>query len=304
MGEILLTEYQPKYFETHEIDHKIGEIIWQNYQQAIDVEVPSFKNKNRWKITAKGVIGTIPLTPDCAIRVQPKTSISNIWNMLDTVGNLPSLTIFKHLANSNHLEDLCDILARTLADRILDRVRQGLVASYQLHQEQLISPRGRINWQRTARSPWQTRLPCQYATHTTDLPDNQILLWTLHYLRRTRCLFCDATQTQLARAYHALIGSISLIPYTAKDCRDRFYDRLNYDYHILHALCRFFLENLGPDHQYGDRYALPFLLNTAQLYEAYVATWLEHNLPTGYRLKAQDPYRLSRYHRYCGSGVT
>ncbi|MDB9493297.1 hypothetical protein PN441_03105 [Spirulina major CS-329] len=298
MLEISLIEYQPRWFGRDELEDEMGQQIWQHYRQKIDIETPSFKNQNRWKLTAKGVIGTIPLTPDLTIRIQPKTAIANIWQMLDTVGSLKSLQMFEQLTTCDRLEDLCDLLARILANRILDRIRQGLVANYQPHRDRLISPRGRIDWPRTARSPWATRLPCHYTTRTADIPDNQILLWTLHHLRRTRHLFHDTTQIQLARAHRALSGAIALVPYTAADCRNRPYDRLNADYQIPHTLCGFFLEHLSPGQAHGDRHALPFLLNTAQLYEAYVAAWLAQHLPPRYYLKAQDPYKLSSNHRY------
>jgi 5-methylcytosine-specific restriction enzyme subunit McrC len=298
MVELSLVEYQPKFLDRDRIDDAIAQQIWQNYRQYLDIETPSFKTQQRWKITPKGVIGTIPLAPDFTIRIQPKTAIFNIWQMLDTVGSLKSLQMFEQLTACDRLEDLCDILAQTLARQILDLARHGLVASYQPHRDRLISPRGRIDWPRTARSPWQTRLPCHYTTRTADIPDNQILLWTLHHLRRTRHLCRATTQAQLAHAHRALRGSISLVPFTANDCRDRLYDRLNADYQIPHTLCGFFLEHLSPGQHHGDRHALPFLLNTAQLYEAYVAAWLAQHLPPQYRLKAQDPYKFSPNHRY------
>jgi 5-methylcytosine-specific restriction enzyme subunit McrC len=46
----------------------------------------------------------------------------------------------------------------------------------------------------------------------------------------------------------------------------------------MHALCRFFLENLGPGHDAGDHRMIPFLVNMAGLYELFVARWLEKNL--------------------------
>jgi len=298
MADIQLTEYQTKHLDRGEIDDAIARTLWQSYGKEIDIEAPSFRNEQRWGLRAKGVIGAIPVAPDLTIRIQPKTAIANIWHMLDTIGDFQSLRIFDRLTDSDSLEDLSDRLAQRLACHILDRVRHGLVARYQPHRDRLSSPRGRIDWPRTARSPWKTRLPCRYTARTADIPDNQILLWTLHHLRRTGNLFRDTTQTQLARAHRALRGSISLVPFAAADCRDRAYDRLNADYREPHALCRFFLEHLSPGQNSGDRHALPFLINTAQLYEKFVAAWLARHLPPQYRLKAQDPYRLGRHHRY------
>lgn len=92
----------------------------------------------------------------------------------------------------------------------------------------------------------------------------------------------------MRQAYHALRGISGLRPFKAKDCVARLYNRLNGDYRVLHALCRFFLEHTGPSHEIGDRKMLPFLVNMARLYELFVAKWLINHMPAGLRLKAQE----------------
>jgi 5-methylcytosine-specific restriction enzyme subunit McrC len=94
------------------------------------------------------------------------------------------------------------------------------------------------------------------------------------------------------RAYRTLRGAVSVLPFSSQDCLGRVYNRLNQDYHPLHALCRFFLEHTGPSHEAGDRTVLPFLVNMARLYEMFVAHWLEANLPADLRLKKQEWVRV------------
>ena len=116
------------------------------------------------------------------------------------------------------------------------------------------------------------------------------MLWTLHQIGRIQLLFDLHTQTLLRTTYRALNGTISLQSFAAKNCRDRHYHRLNEDYKIMHILCGFFLENLHSSHQIGQHQALPFLVNTAVLYEKFVYAWLKANLPKTYYLKAQEHY--------------
>ncbi len=298
MVEIILIEYKPKYFNKEEIAEVIAEIIWQNYRQYIEIEFPSLPNKQRWKLTTKGHIGIIPVTPNFTIRILPKTSIHSIWKMIDWVGELSNLKIFTPLTDCNSIEDLCDLFARLLAKNILHRSKKGLFSTYISENNRLNLVRGRIDWNDAARSPWDTRLPCHYDRQTTDITDNQILLWTLYQLGRTQQLFQLETQTLLRSAYRALNGSISLQPFVAKDCRDRHYHRLNKDYQIMHNLCAFFLENLHPGYQDGNYKALPFLLNMAVLYEKFVYSWLKKNLPVSYDIKAQENYSLSKTINY------
>jgi 5-methylcytosine-specific restriction enzyme subunit McrC len=298
MVEIILIEYKPKYFNKEEIPEVIAEIIWQNYRQYIEIEFPSLPSKQRWKLTTKGYIGIIPVTSNFTIRILPKTSIHSIWKMIDWVGELTNLKFFTPLTDCNSIEDLCDLFARLLAKNILNRSKKGLFSTYISENNRLNLVRGRIDWNKAARSPWDTRLHCHYERQTADITDNQILLWTLYQLGRTQQLFQLETQTLLRSAYRALSGSISLQPFAAKDCRDRHYNRLNQDYQIIHSLCAFFLENLHPGYQEGNYKALPFLLNTAFLYEKFVYVWLKKNLPVSYDIKAQENHSLSKTINY------
>lgn len=291
MTEIILTEYQSQELEKSRIPEAIAAIIDQQYKAQISIHW-NWQRKV-WTLFSKGYIGTIPVTSDFFIRLQPKTEIKYIWQMLDWVEDLGSLRIFDALSNCDAIEDIGDRLARLLAEKILTRTKQGLYRAYIPEQARLIAPRGRIQWHKAARQPWETRLPCQYNTQTADLPANQILLWTLYQLGRANYLFKPETKQQLQLAYRALNHSISLESFTAADCQKFTYHRLNEDYKILHQLCYFFLTNLSPNLHNGERNSIPFLLNTAALYEKFVYCWLKRNLPAQYELKAQVTYQLN-----------
>src|SRR5262249_10605828 len=150
------------------------------------------------------------------------------------------------------IEDIFDRLASLLAGMVLDRARRGLYASYILREEPVAYIRGRINVTESVvrhmrGSPHMT---CAYEEHTTDLDENQILVWTLY-----RLAFLDIRREQVRRrasqAFRALAGSVEVTPKYPRDCIGRFYHRLNSDYRPMHALCRFFLECSGPDIEAG-----------------------------------------------------
>jgi 5-methylcytosine-specific restriction enzyme subunit McrC len=140
--------------------------------------------------------------------------------------------------------------------------------------------------QPTATSP-TVQLACHYDSHTLDIPDNQIVAYTLRQIARSgQCN--PAAQTAVRQAYHLLQPLVTLRPFQPSDCQNRSYSRLNQDYAALHALCRFFLEHTGPLLADGRHQLMPFLLNMAQLYERCVANWLQANLPQPYGIKAQE----------------
>lgn len=134
--------------------------------------------------------------------------------------------------------------------------------------------------------PWDVKLKCHYNEQTGDIEDNQILAWTLFIIGRSG-LCRESVSSTVRKAFHALQGFVILKPFKSEACIDRNYHRLNQDYQLLHALCRFFLDNTGPSHESGDREMLPFLIDMANLYEQFVAEWLKANTPKGFFVKQQ-----------------
>ncbi len=110
-------------------------------------------------------------------------------------------------------------------------------------------------------------------------------------------LLCrESVSSTVRKAFHALQGFVTLKHFKSEACIDRTYHRLNQDYQLLHALCRFFLDNTGPSHKTGDREMLPFLIDMANLYEKFVAEWLKANTPKGFVIAQQ--YRVKHDKNY------
>ncbi len=181
-------------------------------------------------------------------------------------------------------------LASLLANRVLDRSWKGFYHTYRTEDDQLPFVRGRVDIMQAASKPWSLRLQCQYQDHTADIDDNRILTWTLWRILRSG--YCKESALAVVRkAYRAIQPVTELAPYTAHDCpdcSDRVYQRLNHDYHPLHAICRFFLDNSGPTHTVGQSEMVPFLVNMEKLFELFVAKWLAKNLPSPWALKEKD----------------
>ena len=111
------------------------------------------------------------------------------------------------------------------------------------------------------------------------------------------CNRFNRESVQIRKAYRAVQGFVSLLPFSPDECDGRLYHRLNQDYHPLHALSRFFLAQSGPSHYIGDREMVPFVVNMAQLYEMFVAEWLAKHGPERWRIKAQVPLPFGSQHQ-------
>jgi len=292
LQHIELTEYSSEEFEINEIEYAIGETLWRNYDKQVTVDFPTPKTGNKWKLTAKGWVGHIPVTPDFHVSLLPKVPLVNLFGMLEYAYELKSFRFLPGLVNCESLEEFYNNLAHVLAQRILDRCRKGFYRAYLPKTGNLAYVRGRLDMRQTIQKPWEVKLKCHYEEHTADIEEKQILAWTLFIILRSG-LCKERVLPKLRQAYHTLQGLVTLKQFKSEDCIGRNYHRLNEDYQSLHALCHFFLENTGPSHEKGDRTMLPFLIDMAKLYELFVAEWLKENLPSHLFLKFQERINIS-----------
>ncbi|MEG4861852.1 MULTISPECIES: McrC family protein [unclassified Microcoleus] len=277
---IELKEYLLATFERDFIPESVGDKIYQNYGKEIDIEFPNPKTKYQWELKSKGRVGNIPITPDFHIAIRPKVPINNLFGMLEYAYNL-KIKFPQGQIQCQSLKQIYERLANILAQKILERCRKGLYRDYLSKTERLAYIRGRVDLRSALQKPWDVKLKCHYHEQTGDIEDNQILAWTLFMIGRSG-VCGESVSSTVRKAFHALQGFVTLKHFKSSACVDRTYHRLNQDYQLLHALCRFFLDNTGPSHEKGDREMLPFLIDMANLYEQFVAEWLKANTPTGF----------------------
>jgi 5-methylcytosine-specific restriction enzyme subunit McrC len=288
---IELTEYQTRSFARGELDEETARALHSNFGSQVCVEAPTFLNGNTWNLTAQGWVGYIPLTPEVHFSLAPKVPIHNLFGMLEYAYRLKGFKILKGLADSASIAELYDNLALILAKRILDRIKKGLYRSYLSQDDHLPYVRGRMDVLAHARDPVRVALPCHFEDQTSDLEDNQILLWTL--TRVLQCGFCtDRTLPYVRKAHRTLQGFATTTPFAPSQCVDRLYSRLNEDYEPMHALCRFFLEHIGPTYQVGDRRMLPVLVDMEKLFEVFVVEWMKQHVSDRYTVRGQETIQM------------
>ncbi len=296
---IELTEYVPKLLPRSLLPDAIGEMLWRDYNTQVSVDFPSPKTGDRWRLAAQGWVGHIPLTSDFHISLRPKVKLGNLLRMLEYAYDLKSFRFLSGLVDCQTLLEFYERLAEILAHRILNRGRQGFYCTYIPKTEHLPYVRGRIDVRLLVTRPWDTKIQCHYEEHTADVEENQILAWTLWCIARSG-LCTERVMPTVRRAYHLLQGLVTLQPCNPRSCIGRQYNRLNEDYRPLHALCRFFLEQIAPSHETGTNATLPFLVNMSQLYERFVAEWLKAHQKTGLLTLALDIQCQERI--YLGQG--
>lgn len=283
------TEYQPRILGQDAFSKPQIDTLVAHYAKRVEI---GRTLEGDLKITPQGWVGYIPLDHSCGLYIRPKVPIANIFYMLSVAYDLDALRYSNLFIQCDRVEELYENLAQLLADKVLHRCRQGLYKTYEEEEEYLPYVRGRLQIPQLFRHPHRVQLPCEYQEQTVDNKDNQILAWTLHHIIRLGfCTHPDA-RASVQMAYAKLKNVVSLKPIHSYECVGRNYHRLNQDYHLLHALCRMFLDLQGFTHQVGDHHTLPFLVNMAQLYERFVAAWLKKHTPRKYQVDAQETMQL------------
>lgn len=284
---IELVEYVPLRLSREQLPDEIGELLYRRYSNQISVEFPTLKTDHNWQLTAQGWVGYIPVSSELTLALRPKVKLANLFRMLEYAYRLQSIQFLHGLVDCSSLEEFYEYIANVLAKRVLDRSRKGFYRAYQPEEETLPYLRGRIDVNHLIKRPWDPDIRCSYEEHTADLEENQILAWTLFRIANSGAL-TERVLPTVRRAYHALRGFVTLTSFSPADCINRLYNRLNEDYHPLHALSRFFLEHSGPSHESGDRTMIPFLLDMEHLFELFVAEWLDKHLPEHLRVSPQQ----------------
>ena len=289
MSHLHLTEYNPITLPAESIPYEIGEEIHARYGRYVEITFPSPRTNGRWHLMALGWVGHIPLAAGWQLTIHTKVPTHNIWQILSWVYDWHTWRLFEGTVQTDALPAFYDGLAQLLAEKVSLLARRGLFGQYESHQTRQTTVRGRIKLGATLQDPTAIGLVCAYDQHTIDNLHNQILALTLHHIGRSG--WCTAETGRLIRSARRAIPLNT--PAAPLDWQALHYTRLNEAYRPLHALCKFFLDGLLPSLQSGTNTAVPFLINMSALYEQFVAAWLTHNMPAGYRLRAQERVMLS-----------
>lgn len=291
---IELPEYETKEYGKDDIPEHIGKLIFDKYNKQVNIEFPTYKSANMWRLTNKGWVGYIPLQQDYGLSLKPKVSINNLFKMWEYAYKLKSFEYLDGITECDSIEGFYERLASILADLVLDRGRKGYYREYKDESCELSYISGRIDLNNIARKSWQPKVLCHYQEHTGDISENQVITWTLHTIAQSG-ICSERVLSKVRAAYRNLQNVASLESCTYKDCINRLYNRLNQDYQPMHILCRFFLEHCGPSLDSGEHIMLPFLVNMARLYELFISEWLKAKLPEYIQLKTQERVQIGDF---------
>ena len=179
---IILTEYQPLLVNPTLLPETAAHLLWRDYRHLIEIEPPSFKTGGCWRLTNLGWAGYLPLTPALGISLQPKVALRTLLRMVEVAYDLGAFRLFEGWFNAQSIPELYELLALLLAQRVLNRCRQGLQRAYRTQEASLPYLRGQLHMAAVLQRPVRTELPCRFHEYSADVADNQRMCRNSHVM--------------------------------------------------------------------------------------------------------------------------
>ena len=180
-------------------------------------------------------------------------------------------------------------LHKWLAMRFLDEldllIRRGLRAHYVEHEDNLTTLRGRLlvqqNMRANALAPY--RFFCRHEQFSLDRPENRLIRSALRKLAAVDDGDCRRRAAGLSDRLHEIPFSRD-IPGDFGAWRD---DRCMIDYREIRSTAEWILGQLGPAPVAGGTRLFGRFVRMNDVFERYVARWLQERLPKGWQVILQ-----------------
>ena len=75
---IELQEYIPNVLPAEALPQHVAKLLWSQYGEKIQIEPPTFKTDNHWRITPQGWAGHIPVDEGFHFFIKPKVELGNL----------------------------------------------------------------------------------------------------------------------------------------------------------------------------------------------------------------------------------
>lgn len=239
-------------------------------------------------ITATDTVGTI-VTPDIELLIRPKVPLHNVLMLLD-VGIGPDAwraEVFRYGAD----RDLLPAFASFLSREIDGALTMGLVRAYRSAEEDLLGLRGRIDFKHLhGRAGQAIPMPCRFEEYDIDIPENQLLLTAIKYMRMMAGVPPDsrrALQRSLAR-----LGGVSGNHVDRDTFRRIIFTRLNAHYEPALRLADLAISGATVIDRPGLIGASSFALSMNALFERWLTNRIRRYLDPALSVIPQDRWRL------------
>jgi 5-methylcytosine-specific restriction enzyme subunit McrC len=283
---ILLKEY-----EDHDVElsGRDAEFIFRELAGRITIRRDI--RGQRFTLNSAQYVGIITLPSGRRIEIKPKIPVSNLFYMLAVVFQMPALR--PEVVQLERLDEIFELVAIYFSDLVERHIAQGLYRWYVEREDNLPAVRGRISFVDDFRRNCieRQRSYCRFDEFTWDVPENQIIRQTCHFLSGWQ--FRPQTRIRLGQL-DAELGEITGTHFSSKDLDKIQYHRLNEGYRQVHHLCRLFLEGASLSESLGIFNFQAFLIDMNKLFEDFVSQVLRERAFGKFRVETQDWVHLDQ----------
>ena len=235
-------------------------------------------------------IGTVSLS-SLRIVIMPKLRIDNLMRLVAYAFDLSDLTVTKtRTAYDTADEGLIDLLGVSLLRAVERIARGGMLPDYQTRNEDLATPRGRLDMRHIATHPRRATLRCTYDDLTLDHLANQVLAAGLRLA--SRVMQSADLRLDLARAADRFFGDLTRIDLNADILRAMVdgLDRRTSHYRTALTLVALIHQGarLGEHQTAGQMPLSSFTLNMNMVFERFLGRYFRETAPDDVRISAQD----------------
>jgi len=235
-------------------------------------------------------IGTVSLS-SLRIVILPKIHLDNLMRLVAYAFELSDLTVTRtRTVFDTADEGLIDLLGVSLLRAVERIARGGLLPDYQTRNEDLATPRGRLDMRHIATQPRRATLRCTYDDLTLDHRINQVVAAGLRLA--SKGMQSVDLRLDLARAADRFFGDLKQIELDAGVLRaivDRL-DRRTSHYRSALTLTALILQGarLGEHQAAGQMPLASFTLNMNMVFERFLGRYFREMAPDDIRISAQD----------------
>lgn len=243
------------------------------------------------EIETNSYVGVLPLD-GFTLHITPRIGPRDLMRMVDYYFDVSTIHVMKDigLVHASH-SVATDLLVSAFIREVQRLLSAGLLRDYVERQDDLMTKRGRIQFQELARRPCRSvfALPCRYEDRSADVFLNRLLLTVVHI-----AAVC-ASSPRLKRAAYRTEEQMSQLCSVLTIAKDSFeaaidgLNRLNRRYEKALTLARLLYDSVSPDQNMPEtRRFTAFLLDMNSLFERFIGRLLEEFRPPGTSLVCQE----------------
>jgi len=264
-------------------NQKDEEIIDGRKKQGLKkLELILAEGKNKFKLKAKGHVGSIPLpSGNYIVNIRPKFKWANLFKLFEyTERIVPNLGISEVPAEEGD-ETLWDLFAKIFIRLTMSLIKTGLYRSYITKTEEITAIRGRLLIAQNIRHPqkFRTKHWCEFDELSYDVSENQCVLYCstllLRYVKNTK------NKQELIRIRNIFLSQDVTLEHkvTYSDANSIILHRLNKRYETVIKYCKLILKSKGYSKfsKEGELLIPDFTISMWELFEKFTSQVLDEH---------------------------